>query len=178
MDETEISKNANDFPSLFGPDGLFKDKQRDFDKNQKEFNSLNEKEKKLKEEYSKLKEELKVWVQRKGQLISSKTTVNNTYSSEVSSEDQGRYAIAQEFIDGWSACLNDIQDCQKKCNELEKIFEESIQNDKNNMNGTLDQLSKISLSVGRFHTYLFKYLKQTTRNTKSRSCCNFGFFFK
>jgi hypothetical protein len=64
MDNTEFS--ANDFPSPFGSNGLFKDKLEDFNENQEKFHSLNGKAKDVQEENAKLKNEVKAWVGRKG----------------------------------------------------------------------------------------------------------------
>ncbi|CAG8562923.1 10178_t:CDS:2 [Dentiscutata erythropus] len=177
MDNTEIKENVNDFHSLFNSDGLFKDKLEDYDKNQKEFNSLNEKAKEVKKEILELKNEVKVWVQRKSQLENAKKAVNKEYSSDVPPKDQDykyyqeKYAIAQEFISSWSDCIDDMQDCQKKCDELEEFFQESTQKNKDIIKETLDQLTKLNLSNGLLYSYFYKCFKLFI-------CCNFGFFSK
>ncbi|CAG8615353.1 183_t:CDS:2, partial [Dentiscutata heterogama] len=108
---------------------------------------------------------------------SAKTNVNNTYLSNVPPKGQDykyyqeKYAIAQEFISGWSNCIDDIQDFQKKYDELEKLFEDSTQKNNDTMKKTLDRLLKLNLSDGHLYSYFYKCFKPFF-------CCNFGFFSK
>ncbi|GBB85993.1 hypothetical protein RclHR1_12430002 [Rhizophagus clarus] len=155
MDNMEF--NANDFPSLFGSNGLFKD---GFNKIKEKFISINEEAKDVQEEYKKLKSEVKVWMNRKSQIELAQTNIKHSYPSEVPPESkkddktyQERYAIAQEFISCWKTCIEEFEDYQKKCDELEKHFEETLKN-KDNIIKTLSQISKLcrpSLSGGCFH---------------------------
>jgi hypothetical protein len=115
----------------------------------------------------------------------AQSNIDDSYPSEVppkGKEDdktyKERYAIAQEFISGWRTCIDEFEDYQKKCDELGKLLEETTQKNKDNINKTLSQLSKLGLSGGRFHflsSRLFKYLKPSIYH---RGYCNFGFFSK
>ncbi|CAG8822174.1 36338_t:CDS:2, partial [Racocetra persica] len=138
-------------------------------------NGINEKAKEVKEEILEFKNEIKIWVQRKSQLEAAKTNVNSIYSSDDPPKDQDykyyqeKYAIAHEYISGWSNCIDDIQDCQIKCDELERLFDESIQKHKDIMTKTLDQLTNLNLSDGNLYSYFYKCFKPFI-------CCSFGFF--
>ncbi|CAB4492838.1 unnamed protein product [Rhizophagus irregularis] len=57
---------------------------------------------------------------------------------------QERYAIAKEFISGWRTCIDEFEDYQKKCDEFGKLFEETTQKNKDSINKTLSQLSKLT----------------------------------
>ncbi|RIA87073.1 kinase-like domain-containing protein [Glomus cerebriforme] len=178
--------SSNDFPFLFGSKGLFKHASEDFNKNQNEFHTLNLKVEEVQQENSKLKNDVKTWVQRKGQFALALKNMNNTYPSSVSPKDHEdddevyheRYAIAQEFISGWRTCIDEMQNYQKMCDELDKYLEEIIQKNKNNMNQSLSQLAKFSSSGRRFNfmkSYLFKHFKPSIHHSKRHGCCNFNF---
>ncbi|CAB4446214.1 unnamed protein product [Rhizophagus irregularis] len=188
MDNTENTEfSADDFTSLFDSNGLFKDKLEGFNENQKKLRSLNEKAKDVQEENVKLKNEVKAWVNRKGQIKLAQSNIDNSYPSEVppkGKEDdktyQERYAIAKEFISGWRTCIDEFEDYQKKCDEFGKLFEETTQKNKDNINKTLSKLSKLSklsLPGGSFHPLIYRLFKHSY-HTKSQGCCNLGFFSK
>ncbi|EXX60340.1 Tpk1p [Rhizophagus irregularis DAOM 197198w] len=188
MDNTENTEfSADDFTSLFDSNGLLKDKLEGFNENQKKLRSLNEKAKDVQEENLKLKNEVKAWVNRKGQIKLAQSNIDNSYPSEVppkGKEDdktyQERYAIAKEFISGWRTCIDEFEDYQKKCDEFGKLFEETTQKNKDSINKTLSQLSKLSklsLPGGSFHPLIYRLFKHSY-HTKSRGCCNLGFFSK
>ncbi|CAB4446232.1 unnamed protein product [Rhizophagus irregularis] len=188
MDNTENTEfSADDFTSLFDSNGLFKDKLEGFNENQKKLRSLNEKAKDVQEENLKLKNEVKAWVNRKGQIKLAQSNIDNSYPSEVppkGKEDdktyQERYAIAKEFISGWRTCIDEFEDYQKKCDEFGKLFEETTQKNKDNINKTLSKLSKLSklsLPGGSFHPLIYRLFKHSY-HTKSQGCCNLGFFSK
>ncbi|GBC06640.1 hypothetical protein RclHR1_00070007 [Rhizophagus clarus] len=186
MEKTEFSDN--DFSSLFDSNGLFKNKLENFSENLEKFRFLNKKAEDVQSENSKLKNEIRAWVDRKVQINLPQSNINNSYPSEVPPKGkendktyQERYAIAQEFISGWRACIEEFENYQKKCDGLGKLFEEITQKNKEKVNNTLSQISKLNLSGGKFHFLifrLFKHFKSSNHNGKSPGCCNFSFFSK
>ncbi|RHZ53149.1 hypothetical protein Glove_450g29 [Diversispora epigaea] len=161
----------DDFPSLFGSNRLSKNKLEDFNENLEKLRSLDRKAKDVQEENLKLKSKVKPWVARKGQIKLAQSNIDNSYPSEVppkGKEDdktyQERYAIAQKFISDWRTCIDEFKDYQKKCDELGKLFGETAQKNKDNINKTLSQLSKLGSSGRSFHFRI-------SRPFKSQGCC-------
>ncbi|CAG8579882.1 10342_t:CDS:2, partial [Dentiscutata heterogama] len=138
-------KRVENFPFLFGSDGLFKDIEKDFTTNQDLFYSLNQEVDLLRKELSKLSNEVKIWVDRNeagGQYRSAEANINQDYPP--SSPKDERYNIARAYISNWKTCVDKFKNCKRMCDKLVDPLEKDIQKTHNNMNQVLDQLEKLS----------------------------------
>ncbi|CAG8587342.1 13555_t:CDS:2, partial [Dentiscutata erythropus] len=137
-------KRVENFPLLFGFDGLFKNNVENFTTNQTLFYSLNQEVDLLRKDLSKLNDEVIIWVNRSeagGQYRSVEASINRTYPP-YSPKDE-RYNIAQTYISNWKFCVDKFKNCKSMCERLVDLLEDDVLKAHNSMNQVFDQLEKL-----------------------------------
>ncbi|CAG8629445.1 168_t:CDS:2, partial [Racocetra fulgida] len=139
---------------FFNSNGISKDTLNDFNKNQVLFHSLNDKAGRLQKDILELRKEVKTWVdhsQGGGQYKSTLANVNKIYPSiepptnqENDETYQEMYAIAHEYINGWKASIDKMQECLKICDKLENNI---LNNNSNQIHDQLAELYSITKNI-------------------------------
>ncbi|CAG8439387.1 3351_t:CDS:2 [Acaulospora colombiana] len=159
----DIFSSKNDFPFLFDSEGTIKDINGIFDENNKVAQPLVE----LRKNIEKF---LNLNVLGGGQYKTAFETTERNYPSEIPPEChesdktyRERYIIAQTYITGWKTCIDEMQDCQKMCDKLDRYYNDTVNGIYSKMNEVLCQLTELNSLVREKTNEYNKIYKDTTR---------------